>query len=410
MTGRVGMRKPVRRRVTTVVALAATAVAMVAVAPPASAAVRPNGTYSNWTWPASSSGYYNFDLNLTVLNSASGSHYFWSHQFWLKGGQAGYLGLQTGSSPNNTKIALFSIWGANAAEGPRCGPFVENTPGYTCRLDPYNWVTGRSYRLRVWAAGADAGGDWWGAWVRDSATGVDSYVGRIRVPASWGSLDTGSVAWTENFGPLPATCSGFPWAKAQFTFPTANNGAVRISSHSHSFGGGDCPSYSRILHVPGADVQEMGKAPPAAVNLDYSSYPQLASGSSGNPVRTAQYLLLIRGHDAGTVDGIFGARTQLATRSFQSSVGLSADGVIGAHTWTALLSAGSRPTLSSGSTGADVRRLQRALTAALGRTVTIDGIFGSQTDQAVRDYQRSRGLSVDGIVGTQTWDALQHGR
>jgi peptidoglycan hydrolase-like protein with peptidoglycan-binding domain len=409
MTGNGRMWKPVRRSVTAVVALAATAVAMVAVAPAASAAVRPNGTYSNWTWPASGTGYYNFDLNLTVLNTTSGSHYFWSHQFWFRGGEAGYLGLQTGSAPNNTKIALFSVWGANGAEGPRCGRFVEGDPGWTCRLDPYNWVLGRSYRLRIWAAGADSQGEWWGAWVRDSVTGVDSYVGRIRVPTSWGLLDD-SVAWTENFGPLPGTCSGFPWAKAQFNYPTANAGAVRISSHSHSFGGGDCPSYSRILHVPGADVQEMGKAPPAAVNLDYASYPQLASGSSGNAVRSAQYLLLVRGHDAGTVDGIFGPRTQLATRSFQSSVGLSADGIIGPRTWTALLSAGSRPTLRNGSTGNDVRRLQRALTAALGRTVTIDGIFGSQTDQAVRDYQRSRGLAVDGIVGAQTWDALQHGR
>jgi hypothetical protein len=100
--------------------------------------------------------------------------------------------------------------------------------------------------------------------VRDSATGVDSYVGKIRVPTSWGWLNSGSVAWTANFGALPSTCAGFPWAKAQFNLPTADNGSVRTSSHSHSFGGGDCPTYSRILHVPGADVQEMGKAPPAA--------------------------------------------------------------------------------------------------------------------------------------------------
>jgi peptidoglycan hydrolase-like protein with peptidoglycan-binding domain len=400
----------VGRVTTAVVVLVTTAVAMVAAAPAASAAVRPNGTYSNWNWPASSTGYYNFDLNLTVLNNTSGSHYFWSHQFRFKGGDGGYLGLQVGSSPNNTKIALFSIWGANGAEGPRCGTFVEGTPGWTCRLDPYNWVLGRSYRLRIWAAGADSLGEWWGAWVRDSATGVDSYVGRIRVPTSWGWLDSWSVSWTENFGPLPSTCAGFPWAKAQFNFPTADNGSVRISSHSHSFGGGDCPTYSRILHVLGADVQEMGKAPPASVNLDFAAYPLLSSGSSGSAVKAAQYLLLTRGYDAGSVDGIFGLRTELATRTFQSAVGLGVDGMIGAHTWTALLSAGSRPTLSLGSTGADVRRLQRALTAALARTVTIDGTFGTQTDQAVRDYQRSRGLSADGIVGSQTWDALQRGR
>ncbi|MBX9399053.1 peptidoglycan-binding protein [Streptomyces sp. TRM72054] len=55
-------------------------------------------------------------------------------------------------------------------------------------------------------------------------------------------------------------------------------------------------------------------------------------------------------------------------------------------------------------------RLQRALTAALGRTVGIDGVFGSGATQAVRDYQSSRGLAVDCIVGAGTWGALQAGR
>lgn len=41
------------------------------------------------------------------------------------------------------------------------------------------------------------------------------------------------------------------------------------------------------------------------------------------------------------------------------------------------------------------------------RTGGLDGIFGSQTEQAVRNYQRSRGLSADGIVGCNTWRSLQ---
>ncbi|GGX85704.1 N-acetylmuramoyl-L-alanine amidase [Streptomyces fructofermentans] len=146
------------------------------------------------------------------------------------------------------------------------------------------------------------------------------------------------------------------------------------------------------------------------VQLSFPSYSTLRAGSSGAQVSAAQWLLNQQGFDAGTVDGSFGTRTTAAVTAFQQARGLGADGVVGARTWTALLSAGSVPTLRQGSTGAAVQRLQRALTAALGRTVSADGDFGSGTDQAVRDYQSSRSLGVDGAVGPATWGALQAGR
>ena len=37
----------------------------------------------------------------------------------------------------------------------------------------------------------------------------------------------------------------------------------------------------------------------------------------------------------------------------------------------------------------------------------LDRIFEGRTEEAVRNYQISRGLGVDGIVGCNTWRSLQ---
>lgn len=67
----------------------------------------------------------------------------------------------------------------------------------------------------------------------------------------------------------------------------------------------------------------------------------------------------------------------------------------------------SGPTLSSGSTGDDVKRLQRILVVMKLLDYTgIDGQFGSNTQNAVEAFQQSNGLTVDGIAGPLTWAAL----
>jgi len=41
-----------------------------------------------------------------------------------------------------------------------------------------------------------------------------------------------------------------------------------------------------------------------------------------------------------------------------------------------------------------------------GNEVAVDGVFGPQTEAAVRAFQDRRALTVDGLVGPQTWPAL----
>ena len=58
----------------------------------------------------------------------------------------------------------------------------------------------------------------------------------------------------------------------------------------------------------------------------------LRLGLSGVDVVTLQTLLRARGHDPGPADGRFGPRTDAATRAFQASRGLHADGIVGPQT------------------------------------------------------------------------------
>jgi len=67
----------------------------------------------------------------------------------------------------------------------------------------------------------------------------------------------------------------------------------------------------------------------------------------------------------------------------------------------------SGPTLSSGSSGDDVKRVQRILVMIKMLDYTgIDGQFGPNTENAVKNFQQSKGLTVDGVVGNQTWGAM----
>jgi hypothetical protein len=77
-----------------------------------------------------------------------------------------------------------------------------------------------------------------------------------------------------------------------------------------------------------------------------TNLPVLRKGAKGADVRRLQSLLAANGHPparsfnaAHRPDGIFGAGTDAAVRSFQKAANLAVDGIAGKNTWVALLGA-----------------------------------------------------------------------
>ena len=142
-----------------------------------------------------------------------------------------------------------------------------------------------------------------------------------------------------------------------------------------------------------------------------SPWPVVQNGSQGHPIRTLQFLLRAHGHNL-TVDGMFGPATEAPVKAFQTSKGMTADGIMSAQTWSTLIIQ-----VKKGSSGDAVRGVQEEFqfrAGEPGKGLKVDGIFGPQTDSTVRAFQHALSLDVpsvvvDGIVGPVTWQALVSG-
>jgi len=176
----------------------------------------------------------------------------------------------------------------------------------------------------------------------------------------------------------------------------------------------------------------------------------MRQGSQGENVRLMQqYLIAIARNNSNLPsvpwDGVFGASTDASVRAFQRQYGLNADGIIGPLTWARIVEVYNRicegrpippnvsgtapvppvsPTpppnesrpypgmfLRQGSRGDNVRFIQQALVDVRRLNpnlpmITVDGIFGPRTEEAVRAFQRWQGLVADGVIGPVTWYAL----
>ena len=215
------------------------------------------------------------------------------------------------------------------------------------------------------------------------------------------------------------TCPGL---KQWGTVTLANNGRSALQILRYYYG-------SDIEIVRTSNIQSIPQSYPGS---------PLRQGDSSTAVFTLQRQLNRITKDYPflgklTVDGVFGSRMAATVRAFQKQFNLTADGVVGRQTWykisyiyvsvkdlAELTSEGevSSGTLSdgtwggtvlrTGSTGSAVEQLQFWLNTLAQYessipSLTVDGVYGTGTANAVRAFQRKYGLTVDGVVGRATW-------
>ena len=196
--------------------------------------------------------------------------------------------------------------------------------------------------------------------------------------------------------------------------------------------------YEILKYYYGDDINIVMNAP---IDLPNSSAPPvpLRLGSGGDEVRTLQ-LRLNRISDnypaipkIALPDGVFSFDTEDAVKKFQETFGLDPDGIVGNATWYKILflyNAVKRLnelnsegiTLSEvtkqyageskfGDSGDNIRNIQYFLNYLAEfyseiPQIAIDGIYGRDTENAVKAFQRLFDLPITGVVDLPTYDVL----
>lgn len=134
------------------------------------------------------------------------------------------------------------------------------------------------------------------------------------------------------------------------------------------------------------------------------------SGNTGNAtnstIREVQAIIKSKYNFNLNVDGLFGPETKkMLVKALQTELNkqynanLKEDGVFGAKTKSKC------PTVKRGAKG-NITLLIQAMLICRGYGLKLDGDFGSNTENAIKEFQKSHGLTIDGECGKNTFEKL----
>ncbi len=208
-------------------------------------------------------------------------------------------------------------------------------------------------------------------------------------------------------------------------------GSVTLAEQGYS-------PYDILTYYYGDNIDIVTDAQVQGITASLPSYP-LQNGSTGDDVRTLQIRLNRISDNFSAIPkinapfGVFSFDTEEAVKEFQRAFNLTPDGIVGRTTWYTIqqiynsvkrlndlnseglsLSDVTQQfpgALQQGDNNIGVSSLQYYLSYlsdfynSIPR-VSVDGIFGQSTTDAVRAAQREFGLETDGVVGEETWRAI----
>jgi len=165
---------------------------------------------------------------------------------------------------------------------------------------------------------------------------------------------------------------------------------------------------------------------PKSVQYQREEEKLIGSADIINPkIEEVQVILKSEGYEPGNTDGRMGKETRDAIKAFQESMGLKSTGYIDKITLTQIEDSGrareileskkdyglkAKGTMQRDPTKAEFRPAAKEIQAALKNAGfnpgSIDGKIGPRTRQAIKDFQKSKGLVPDGVVGPKTWTSL----
>ena len=173
---------------------------------------------------------------------------------------------------------------------------------------------------------------------------------------------------------------------------------------------------SSSSYASATSISQLGDPP------DYTQ-----KGSSGKNVEKLQQALKIKGYYNSTVDGKYGQNTESAVKAYQKAMGLTQTGKADYATILKLFGRVLGTTVSNdpkmngitkiseitvpatskkGDSGKNVLALQQALKIKGYFKAPIDSKYGDATVEAVKAFQKARGLYQDGVAGFDTIKAL----